>query len=674
MRLIEKDGVFVCVSSFHEKHIPKAAEFRWNPKKKYWWTDSKAKAARLIQYATPGLRTRLQAQNEERKRVWDASSAKDADIDVPVPDGLAYRPFQRAGIAYAMARKKTLIADEMGLGKTIQAIGVFNAMPEEEAAKGMLIVCPASLKLNWLRELNRWLVRRMMVDIASSKTWPAMAQVVIINYDILHRHEAVIREKEWGLLVCDEFHYAKNPKARRSYSVLGRRERSQESGKWEWNPAPIQATRVLGLTGTPIENRPSEFFPLIHYLAPDEFPKRWDFLSRYCQLHKNRFGTSAEGAERLDELQTKLRATCMVRRKKSDVLTELPPKQRQVITLDASKLPPDLRNQVSRVNDLRRSVEDLRVEVELSKALDPMTYQKAVEELKRTSSYAFEEMSRIRKMTAIAKVPQVVDHVNAALSESGKVVLFAHHREAISAFAEAWGAAAVQLTGSDDARAREDAVQRFQHDTSCRVFLGSITAAGVGITLTASSHVVFHELDWRPSQMSQAEDRCHRIGQHDSVLVQHLVLEGSVDEYMAGILIEKQEVLDAALDAETGYVVPDEEKKLELNPLQTSKAATESVSAADVDTRAPKVTEGQIEAAHQALRIVAGVCDGAREKDGTGFNGLDTRIGKSLAACETLTPRQAVLGMTIVRKYKRQFPSHLLEAMNMKPHEEEQEA
>ena len=169
-------------------------------------------------------------------------------------------------------------------------------------------------------------------------------------------------------------------------------------------------------------------------------------------------------------------------------------------------------------------------------------------------------------------------------------------------------------------------------------------AAGVGITLTAASHVIFAELDWVPGNMTQAEDRLHRIGQRESVLVQHLVLDGSIDAHLAKTLIAKQEVIDRALDDETMIpVVPG------------ATAATADAKPSKLDEEAAKLSAEEIAAVHEKLRFLAGCCDGAAARDDAGFNRLDTRIGKHLAQLAILTPRQAVLGARIVHKYRRQL-------------------
>ena len=200
------------------KDLVKAAGFRWDPAAKVWWTTDEAKAAKI---SRPDVVAAINAERMEAARAAqaaiEASRATDSDRDIPAPAGLAYLPYQRGGIAYAMERDGVLIGDEMGLGKTPQSIGVINCDPN---AKRALVICPASLKLNWLKELKRWLVRPMTIGVAEGNSFPN-TNVVIINYDIVARHRAKIDAIEWDCLIVDECHYLKNPKAQRTKAILG---------------------------------------------------------------------------------------------------------------------------------------------------------------------------------------------------------------------------------------------------------------------------------------------------------------------------------------------------------------------------------------------------------------------------------------------------------------------
>jgi hypothetical protein len=660
---IEKIGrCYVAHSDFAERTLPKAAGFWWHGGgcrasclacidrlDKVWWTADKTKAARLLQYADASCRAELSEVKQDQK----ASRATDAVVDIPKPDGYDYLPFQRAGIAYAMRRPSTLIADEMGLGKTIQALGVVNADP---SVKTVLVVCPATLRLNWRREAERWLVRPMRIHVVEERELPPVdAQMVIVNYEkmIGPRGEALKKDllaRSWDLLVADEAHYMKNDKAQRTICVLGKRSKDPEKAK---QGLVAVSSRRLFLTGTPILNKPRELWPLVNAIANDVFSSWWGFAKRYCGAYEDRFGWNFDGATNLDELQEKLRGSIMVRRLKKDVLTELPAKRRQVIDLAVNGAAKIVAKENASFLAHEQEIVDLQAEADLAHAAgNDAAYKEAVKKLHAKTMVAFNEMAKMRHETALAKVPKVIEHVKGMLDEGvEKVILFAHHHDVVAAFEKEFGDVCVVLTGETAQDKRTPIVDRFQTDPAVKVFIGSITAAGVGITLTAASNVVFAELDWVPGNVTQAEDRCHRIGQQEQVLIQHLVLDGSLDARMAKILVAKQEIADKALD------IPFE-RDLPVVPHSTPRPA-----------KYPPAPPEQKAAALEALRMLAGVCDGGRVKDECGFNRIDTRIGKALAMVPSLTDGQFWLARRILPKYHLQVGWDLLEKIGFKKKE-----
>jgi SNF2 family DNA or RNA helicase len=255
----------------------------------------------------------------------------------------------------------------------------------------------------------------------------------------------------------------------------------------------------------------------------------------------------------------------------------------------------------------------------------------------------FERMSGVRHDTALAKVADVVAHV---ADIDHQVVVMAHHKDVVDGIKEgleAAGKTVVTLTGDCTQSHRQNSVDTFQAGNA-DVFIGTIGAAGVGITLTSASHVVFAELDWVPGNVSQAEDRCHRIGQDSSVLVQHLVVDGSIDARLAEVLVSKQKVLDKALD----NVVE--------NNVSIEEIAIDVESVEKVFKKSPKPLPANVVVALQDfVSVVAGVCDGAFEEDGVGFNGTDSNFGKSLAGQDQWTPAQQHAAKTMIKKYKRQI-------------------
>lgn len=534
MKIIFQDEIFVAQCSFDEKDTVKAAGFRWNPDKRVWWTGQPFVAAELREHAAPCALAEIQAAEDALKQSTAAVTV--SDIEIPLPEGKSLFPYQRAGVEFSQARNAVLIGDEMGLGKTVQAIALINIGRPEK----VLIICPATLKLNWQKECARWLTDIRLVHVLKSgDAFPTQPDIVVMNYDIATKYKDQIRGIEWDMLICDEAHYMKNPRAQRTTAILGK-------GKKEKG---VRAAKKVFLTGTPITNRPVELWPLVNYLFPVVFAEFWPFAKRYCGAHYNGYGWDFTGASDLEHLQQSLRSAGMIRRLKKDVLTELPEKIRQVISLPSDSVSRLIRRENEHAAELERRVKSIKQEAKRMKAAGNIDgYRDAVGQLRQAYGVAFEEMAAIRKELALAKIPFVIEHLTDIIESGEKVVVMAHHREVVDQLQNHFGLSAVKLYGGMSDGEKEHSVTRFQMDDTCRLFIGSIRAAGVGITLTASSNVVFAELDWTPANVLQAEDRCHRIGQTQSVLVQHLVFDGSLDAKMADTLVRKMEIIGQALD------------------------------------------------------------------------------------------------------------------------------
>lgn len=707
MRLVKIGKVYVAECDYAERLIPKAAKFRWHGGNcwrkcyacdedlgKVWWTNKMENAAQLAKYADEPARSELFAFAKKRAKAFEDSKATDADIEIPVPGGLAYRPFQRGGIAYAMARENTLLADEMGLGKTIEALGVVNVMNAVNASDGgdVLAIVPATLRINWKREADKWLVRPMKIQvIEKNEPIEADATFVIINFDKFsrfegakERHDEIVNRK-WALLIVDEAHKLKNKKAMRTCAILGGYYQKGKKNSHQFTGLMPACRRRLFLTGTPILNRPVEIHPLLSVLAPGEFGPFFPFVKRYCAAKRGRFGWDFSGASNLDELQSKLRSTVMVRRLKKDVLTELEPKTRQVLVLPPNGAKDIVDAEASSFKAHAEHLRALRDNVTLAHASgDDVVYKSAVAQLRDAAKVAFTEMSKMRHDVAVAKLPKVIEHVQSILEEdeTQKIVVFAHHHDVVDGLMAAFGSQAVALTGRTKHADRDVAVDRFQNDPSVRVFVGSITAAGVGITLTASSIVVMAELDWVPANVTQAEDRCHRIGQQDNVLVHHLVLDGSIDARMAKTIVLKQEIADAALDdsiSEELLQIPalplgdlEEEAARMREYEETKKDERKAEDAKRRDANGfpaeyPEVTDTERAAALHGLKTLAGMCDGAHTRDGAGFNKIDTHIGQALAIKSALTDGQVYLAKRLLPKYHRQVGWELLGTLGFEP-------
>jgi SWI/SNF-related matrix-associated actin-dependent regulator 1 of chromatin subfamily A len=299
----------------------------------------------------------------------------------------------------------------------------------------------------------------------------------------------------------------------------------------------VKCARVLALTGTPVLNRPAELWPLLHFIDPVKWASWWDFGHEYCGAHRDNFGWKFDGATNLDKLQTELRSGgYLIRRLKQHVLKELPPKRRQVIRVP---VPMAARRIVS---EEREAIEGLPAEIRielLNLDGDPRMLDLA-------------ELARLRREIGLAKTTAVIEHVSDILEQTGeKIIVFAHHRDVVEALHAAFRDCSVMYHGGMTPEQKNVSEEMFRGLDSIRVFVGSIDAAGTGLNLQVASTVVFAEMSWVPGTMTQAEDRAHRIGQKKQVLVQHVVLDGSLDARVATTLINKQAVIDAALDRRT---------------------------------------------------------------------------------------------------------------------------
>ena len=649
---------YIWKSTIAFKDLPKQAGFRWNPDSKVWYTRDWDKAAKLSQYMDSDTRAQMEKAQGKYSASLALSRAATADVAIPAPKGLDYLPYQKAGIQYALDRDAVLIGDSMGLGKTIQAIGVLNASPQ---LRKVLVLCPASLRLNWKREMEKWQVSNRSIAIVNTKQHKNClpdADIIICNYDIAHKYKQHLDAVQWDVLIADEAHYLKNPKTKRTQAVFG-----SDKG----DVSAIKAHKRIVMTGTPIPNRVKEIWPILRYLDGNTWNNFVQFGIRYCAGHRGQYGWNFDGASYLSELQDKLRSTIMVRRLKEEVLKELPAKIRQVVHLEQNGDAGMIAQENKAYADFERNMLRMKAEAELALLESEQAYNAAVEKLKTFKKVAFQELSLFRHALAVSKADAVIEFVqNAIEDENHKVVLFAHHTDVIDKFKAAFGDKAVSLTGSTPMLERQKAVDRFQTDKSVQVFIGNILAAGVGLTLTASSHVVFAELDWVPGNMQQAEDRTHRIGQKNTVLVQHLVYNGSLDAKMAQTLVDKQNVMDTMLDAQTDFKrdttqieaqTPDAVYLDETLASNREQAYTRfPVKELDVYT----FSEQEKARIQEGLGIIASYCDGAKSMDGMGFNKVDSYIGKILAYKAGLTNREAALGKRLLTKYKRQLPADFI--------------
>ena len=338
----------------------------------------------------------------------------------------------------------------------------------------------------------------------------------------------------------------------------------------------------------------------------------------------------------------------MIRRLKEDVLKDLPTKTRQLMTMPSTGAENEIAQEMETYKDCKAKISELRARFELSKAsaVDG-DYKAAISRLREGIGEAFAVMARARKAVAIAKLPSVIDHIEEQVEAGQKVIAFCHHREIHEALMHHFGEKAVGIIGGTGLTRRQEAVDRFQKDDQVRVFVGSIMAAGTGLTLTASSHVIMAELDWSPSNIVQAEDRSWRIGQKNNVLSQWIVLEGSLDSRIAKVLMEKAAVIEQALDRQPGEAIEVSERQ-EMNTrmeilLDGATIATAKATREQIATESGRLSANDAGYVLSCLQLL------------TADNDIDATVIADLAGRQKLTEQQAALGLRLTRSYASQL-------------------
>jgi len=435
-------------------------------------------------------------------------------IAVPGLKGTLY-PFQEKGVGFLEAKRgRALIADEMGLGKTIQALAWLQLHPE---LSPVIIVVPASLKLNWEKEINIWMSddRTTYIQILSGTTpYKIIGDIVIINYDILHAWTEKIKKIRPQVMILDEVHYIKNNQAKRTKAV-------KKLGKF--------IPHVIGLSGTPIVNRPIEIYNAVNIIDRTIFPSQWDYTEKYCARKYNGFGYDVSGASNTEELNYKLTNTIMLRRLKKDVLPDLPDKVHSYIPIELDNVEEYNFAETNFISFVRQ-------------------YKGKEAAVRASNAQALAEIEGLKQLAVKGKLKQCINWIRDFLESDEKLVVFATHKFVIEELMKAFPKIAVKVDGSVTGKNRQLAVDSFQKLSTVRLFVGNIKAAGVGITLTAASNVAFIELPWTPGDLVQAEDRVHRIGQKNSVNIHYLLASETIEERIAKLIDKKRKILDSVLD------------------------------------------------------------------------------------------------------------------------------
>ena len=432
-------------------------------------------------------------------------------------DKRGWRAFkhQEEGIEFLLKNKKCILADDMGLGKTLQSI----VAALEVEAERVLIVCPSSLKINWMREIQNFCED---VSIIKGKYWDP-DRFTIINYDILKNFHTIEERgkkyEEWelrreivefnpDLIILDEAHFVKNHKSIRGKILKDISKR-------------FSPERVWLLTGTPIANRPMDYFNLLSIIDSPVTNNWVHYAKTYCEGMRfkkgGRFVWVTTGASNLEELGAKTKRT-ILRRKKEEVL-DLPEKLVTPVYLE-------LENEVGYKN-----------------VWDDYMEQRRLDGKKGNPAKDLVEMTLLRTFIAMETVPYTIEKTEEAIELNKKTIIFCNFNDEMDSFINHFGNKCVCIRGGMSDKQKQHAVDRFQEDDSCMVFVGQIKAAGVGLTLTKAEIVIMNSLDWVPGNHEQAEDRAYRIGQKETVNIYYMLIDGTIDTLVWKILNEKKKVI-----------------------------------------------------------------------------------------------------------------------------------
>ena len=421
---------------------------------------------------------------------------------------------QKVAIEKLLANNKFILAVDMGLGKTTAAV----IASMESGAKKVLIVCPASLKINWDREIKNYTDRKVL--IVEGRKWGSTFDYYIINYDILKNYHTTEKSEDsddfkllvnekFDLAIVDEAHYVSNTTANRTRLL---------------NDVLYTIPKVWLLTGTPMTSRPINYFNLLK-IVDSPLTLNWQsYVRRYCKGYQfnvgNRKVWNTSGASNLDELRERTKAY-VLRRMKTDIL-DLPEKIITPVFVElTSKMYDEELEEFTRISNDKKDNE--------------------------TISVTLNRLMKIRQLIAYEKIQYTCELIDKCLDQGKKVIVFTNFTISLEMIHEKYKKNSVILNGSMSKEKKQESVDRFQNEDKIKIFISNIVAGGVGITLTAGEVVIMNDLSFVPAHHSQAEDRAYRYGQKNSVLVYYPVFENTVEKIIYNILQKKKGIIDQVM-------------------------------------------------------------------------------------------------------------------------------
>lgn len=544
---LEDKKLFIFHCKPKNNRFAKNAGLNFSAKSNLWYTSNIDKASKLRQYGSDELKQRFSKYDEYIDKKVEQSYKEASDYEVPKPENLSfdYFPFQKVGVKGIVENKFTLLADDMGLGKSIQGVGAINKMDNLET---VFIICPNSVKGVWEKELKTWCIHNNLTISVNNSAEFKRANIMIINYEAfkfsINPRSKNFRDPAKGkynctlelfkelkkidkidLLILDESHRIKNYSANTTRNIFKLKSK-------------VGVDKAVFMSATPIFSRPDEIWTTIKFFGYEsKFEGNKEKFMDYYQnsYFDTRYNRLIMGEPKhLDELQRHLRSTFMIRRTKEQVFPEMPKKIRKIVPVDVD---------TSKFDKFSYLISE-------SHDISSLSDEKLDETLTSLRAGHIGELAEMRKIAGWEKLSAIKEYVDDLLDSGEKVVIFGHHKELLGKLRGYYKGCAF-ITGDVPSDKRMAEVDKFQNDENCRVFIGNIQSAGVGLTLTRACHSVFVELDFVPANMTQAEDRIYRIGQERTAFIHYLVAKNTLDAYIADMIIRKQEIFDKMMEKKT---------------------------------------------------------------------------------------------------------------------------
>lgn len=455
-------------------------------------------------------------QKEQEEKIEKIKEGISSGVKINGIKGELY-PYQKLGIEFLLnSGGRALLADSPGVGKTVQALGYLT----HSEHKRTLIVCPASVKFSWESEIKKWTNLKSFVIDPQTKLEdiPPDVNCIIVNFDILKKFYNEFMKYKFDALIVDECHMIKSEKAIRSKVVKS---------------ISREIKNVILLTGTPVLSRPIEIFNTLNIIDQRYWNSWYNFAIRYADGKRTFWGFEAKGATNLDELKQKI-SKYFLRRTKEEVLPNLPPKNRIEVPID---LPKEERKQYE------------LVESNLVKYLKEYKKDKTDKEIiKSLQAEKLVKLNLLREINTMGKIPAAKELIDNIIDSDEKVLVFSSFNAPLKELADEYEENSVMILGETPVGERGEIVNKFQTNSDTKIFFGGTLSAGVGITLTAASNIIFLDMPWRPGDIEQNENRAHRPGaEYESLNIYTIISRDSIDGFMKKVLQRKQEIIDQVI-------------------------------------------------------------------------------------------------------------------------------